>query len=466
MANWWEQIPGGTELYNWWDQGPRKPLGNLAQAAPYLWDLEMNGFQNMGEAAAAPFQSKGAGLLWELEKNGLGNMGEAAQGALQSPVPNWLAKPWNALNQGLGGPESKVAEGGTWTDFLMGNYGPGSTAPVEPSTPYMYGDTPAAPPAQAPMQQDPLQAFLQRILSGGGGGGGGMGAPGTPLELPAYPDIPFPEAQAPAAFDRTKIDELLAKAQPKAPEDGTSDMGWAMLLGAMQGFDPSGTPGEILGRLVAPAGRGAENERLRQEGEESQYDQAMSQYYQALAGTEGNLENVRLGREDIAQDREYTNQLNARTAQLEKFGMQREDAYKMAELELSRQGLGLQAAQVQQGNVRNQLSAASLLGRYGGGAPKGGLFKMIHDSVSKGMPLPGVDMAQLQMDAMAAVEQQQPGLASMNPTLYNQMLSQSMSNALLSLAQQNPQLAEQWSQMYSQDTGGALDLMSILSGGL
>lgn len=434
--------------------------GALKDLAPYMWELEKNGLMNMGEAAVPPVVDAYNKYLRPGVDAGL----DFGKQALDAPSPSWLPS-WaggggtnrDALFGGLPGytPDGRPLEGNAsyptpeeqaWWDQFS-----------QPTTPDA-GATPGAPPS------DPLQDFLKRALAGTGSSGGGVG-PMPKMNMPNYPSSPVPQMAAPEQFDRTKIDELLAKAQPKAPEDDLGDYGIAILLGMLQGFDPSGTPGEILGRMVGPGAAGAMNERGRQKADKKEYDKELAAYYQALAGSEANIQTTQLERKDAARESEFSNAVAKRADELAKFGMQREDAYKQAELEMQWQQLGLQGRQVAQGDIRNQLTAAGLLGRYGNGAGgKYGLWRSINDAVKNGMPLPGVDMVSMRQQAMQAVQAQNSTLAATDPDQFDMMVRQTMANMLLNMAQDKPDLATGWQQMYNGNTSSALDLMGLYGG--
>lgn len=261
-----------------------------------------------------------------------------------------------------------------------------------------------APP---PTESDPAFANLLAGLVGGDGSAGASSwsAPGLPPR-PEFggesPDFgPFPSAPVLAGPDFSRANEYFEAAKPKPYETSGEDMGFAVLAGALGGFSPYGSVGEILGRMAGPGIQGGFAQHKEDQALERQYDRDLQAWNSAMGSTASDQSIAASETANTNAQNQYSNAVAQYQDAQNRYQMAREDERWQAGYDLQRAQAELQRAEMElrapyyaaQADYYNRRSAGNP-----GGLSMGSVIKTITDGVNAGA-LPGIEGMNEQLEA-------------------------------------------------------------------
>lgn len=259
-------------------------------------------------------------------------------------------------------------------------------------------------------ESDPAFADLLAGLVGGGDAAPGApswSAPGLPArpqfggESPDFGD--FPTAPVLAGPDFSRANQYFEAAKPKGYEADPEDMGLAILAGAIGGFSPYGSVGEILGRMAGPGVQGGFAQHKEDEALGRQADRDLQAWNSAMGGVASDQSIAESETANTNAQNQYTNAVAKYQDAQSRYQMAREDERWQATYDLQRAQAELQRAEAemrapvyaaQAGYYQRRGSSAT----NPGGLSMGSIIKTITDGVNAGA-LPGIEGMNEQLEA-------------------------------------------------------------------
>lgn len=313
---------------------------------------------------------------------------------------SWIKKIYDVKPAGEPEIGSMVPTG----DPMGGSFTPywGDMKPKAPTSPAYGGMSPderdeSTAPSKPPVA--PSDSGVSSILSALGlGSDFGAGVPGqTPL-APVPEFGPYPNAPHYASPDFTEADRYLEAARPTAPEADQKEIGMAMLMGAMRGFTPYGSVGEILGGMAAPGAEAGWAERKEDQALQRQYESDLRQWNASMGTEQGRQAQVLTEAENANAQAEYQNAVGKYEDAINRWQLSDERSRWQAGIDLQRAQLGLSQAQLK---LQAALGMARIqrLGQGQGQMTYAALQDAIHKGAQYGW-LPGIDMQAVRTGAL------------------------------------------------------------------
>lgn len=315
--------------------------------------------------------------------------------------------------------------------------------------------TPSGPMSTPVEPQAPgFSEFMAALMGGQGGGGGFGGGAGAPA--PSLPPVEWPgqvpQGRVPEPADYSTAREYYDQARPQAPEASMEDMGLAILMGATGGFSPYGSVGEILGRMAGPGMAAGWAEKKEQKGDQKEYERNLQQYNQGRGQLEQGIAQAQAQEDASAAQIELQNATAVYQDTMTKYMTAREDQKWMYEQQLQQAQIGLQAANLQASLALRKMGLGiqlySAMNKGAKGIPQT-LASVVTDSLKNNMTLPGVDVNALYAEISQNIPQ---NIMMAGSDTVKDYMDRMVSQKLMQLAAQDPQLQEAWLEMYTPQT--------------
>lgn len=307
--------------------------------------------------------------------------------------------------------------------------------------------------------EDLIAGLLNQGSAGAGEAAGGVhfNVPGLP-QRPTFdseaPDFgPFPEAPVLSAPDYSEANRYYEAGKPKKYSADPEEMGLAVLAGALGGFSPYGSVGEILGRMAGPGISGGFAQHKEDRALGRQYDRDLAAWNAARGGAASDQAGTLAEVANTNLQNQYQNAVAKYQDAEQRFNTAREEDRWQASYDLQRAQAELQRAQMQinAGLVQAQIGYYNRRGyptSGAGGLSMGSIMKTISDGVNMGA-LPGIEGMNEQLEAtkqaLLANAQKDPNRLALymtDPKSLDLDAKRMLTEQIWQLAQTNPELMQ------------------------